>query len=417
MFSPAIPCGAPPFCAPDKPPGPLFPVERTWVAFAAAAMLAACTPPAENVKPPRPALVFTIGPGGGTDADVYPGEIRARHESDHAFRIGGKIVSRLVDQGARVARGQALAKLDPLDTKLGADAAQASVAAAETEATFAEAEYKRFKDLFNKGFVSQSALDQKLNVANAARARLESARAQANVSQNQAGYSTLFAEFDGIVTQVFAETGQVVGAGQTVLRVANPADKELLIWAPESKIGDFRSHGKPSLIRDVRVATTSNPTRYYAAKVREIAGAADPVTRTYPIRISLIRPDESVQLGMSGFAVTASATQADRISVPLSAVLVKGNASAVFRIGAGGKLSLVPVEVVQFTETAALVRGPLQRGDTIVAAGVHKLREGEVVKPLADPRVTGDGKVARIADEPDAARAAALGAVPPITFR
>ncbi|MBL8512894.1 MAG: efflux RND transporter periplasmic adaptor subunit [Betaproteobacteria bacterium] len=331
--------------------------------------------------------------------DVYPGEVRARQESDHAFRVGGKIVARLVDPGARVARGQALARLDPSDTKLTADAALASVSAAETEAQFSEAEYVRFQDLFKRGFVSQSALDQKLNVANAAKARLESARAQARVSQNQAGYTTLTAEFDGVVTQALGEAGQVVGAGQAVLRVANPANKELLIHVPESKIAEFRTLARGAAAKETRVAMTSEPARTFHARVREIGAAADPVTRTYPVRLSITQSGEAVQLGMSGFAVLANPSATDTLHVPLSAVLVKGNQSGVFRLSKEGKLTLVPVTVVQFTETAAIIKGTLAQGDHIVAAGVHKLKEGDVVKPLDDPRITGDGKVAVIPDD------------------
>jgi RND family efflux transporter MFP subunit len=382
----------------------------TSLTVCVACLASACQKAGETAPAPRPALAFTIGTTAGADADVYPGEIRARHETDHAFRVGGKVIARLVDQGARVAKGQPLAKLDPQDTRLAADAAQASVAAAETEASFALAEYKRFQDLHNKGFVSQSALDQKLNVANAARARLESARAQASVSQNQATYTTLVAEFDGVVTQVFAEAGQVVGAGQPVLRIANPADKELLIFVPETKIGEFRANARTGGMREIRAATSSEPGQQFAARVREIGAAADPVTRTYPIRLTLVKPGEHVQLGMSGYAIVAGNGASDAVQVPLSAVLVKGASAGVFRIGAEGRLALVPVSVVQFTETRALVKGPLRSGDTIVAAGVHKLREGEVVKVLSDPRITGDGKVAFVPEPPGARVASSVPA-------
>ncbi|MBL8519191.1 MAG: efflux RND transporter periplasmic adaptor subunit [Betaproteobacteria bacterium] len=333
------------------------------------------------------------------ETGVYPGEVRARQESDHAFRVAGKIITRMVDPGARVARGQPLAKLDPSDTKLAADAAQAAVAAAETEAQFSDAEYTRFQDLFKRGFVSQSALDQKLNVANAAKARLESARAQARVSQNQAGYTTLAAEFDGVVTQAFGDAGQVVGAGQPVLRVANPADKELLIHVPESKISEFRAVARSAASKEIRVAMTSDPTRLFPARVREISAAADAVTRTYPVRLSIQQAADVIQLGMSGYAMLANPVSSGEVHVPLSAVLVKGNLSGVFRLTADGKLKLVPVTVIQFTETSAVVKGPLAAGDRIVAAGVHKLKEGETVKPLDDPRITGDGKVAVIPAE------------------
>ena len=369
------------------------------IVLVAVMQLAACTKDVETTQVVRPALAFKIGASSGVDAEVYPGEIRARREADHAFRIGGKIISRLVEQGSVVRRGQALAQLDPQDVKLGADSAGANVNAAATEATFADAEYQRFKDLFNKGFVSQSALDQKLNVASAAKARLEAARAQAHVSTNQASYATLTAEQDGVVTQVIAEAGQVVAAGQAVMRIADPAEKELSISAPESKIADFRRLGaKAAPVRDLKIATWANPDKYYAAKIREVSGAADPITRTYAIRITLQNADENVQLGMSAYAVFVGANEEGAIAVPLSALYVKnsatGTVTGVWQIAADGKVSLKPVTVIQYRENAALIKGGVKIGDLIVAAGVHKLREGEIVKPITDPQVTGDGKVA-----------------------
>ena len=243
-------------------------------------ILTGCAKHEPAAPAPRPALAYKIKAGAGSETEVYPGEIRARIEADHAFRVGGKISQRLVDAGAMVKKGQPLARLDPQDVRLAADSARAQVAAQKTEAEFAGAELKRFKDLFAKGFVSQSALDQKINVANAASARLDAQRAQASVSINQAGYATLVAETDGVVTQVMAEAGQVVAAGQAVMKIANPKDKELVITIPESKLGDFKTASKSDLA-GLKVALWSQPGKYYAAKIREIAGSADQVTRTY----------------------------------------------------------------------------------------------------------------------------------------
>jgi RND family efflux transporter MFP subunit len=380
-----------------------FPAKRSYASVALISLivgaLGGCENDAETANRVRPALAYRISDNSGVEADVYSGEIRARREADHAFRISGKMVARFVEQGGVVKRGQALAQLDPQDVKLAADSARANVNAAATEAAFAAAELNRFKDLFTKGFVSQSALDQKLNVANAAMARLEAARAQSSVSSNQAGYATLTAEHDGVVTQVMAEAGQVVAAGQAVLRIADPSEKELSISAPESKIADFRRLGATGApVRDLRVATWSQPEKYYSAKVREVSGAADPLTRTYAIRITLQNADENVQLGMSAFAVFVGANMADAVAVPLSALYIKnssgGMVTGVWQIGADGKVSLKAVTVIQYRENAALIKGGVKAGDVIVAAGVHKLREGEVVKPIVDPQVTGDGKVA-----------------------
>ena len=371
----------------------------------------------------RPALAYKIPPGGGTDIDVYSGDIRARYEVDHAFRVGGKIARRLVDAGATVKRGQPLAELDPQDVKLAADAARSQVTAQQTEADFAEAELKRYRDLFAKGFISQSALDQKSNVANAARARLDAQKATASVSLNQAGYATLVAQTDGVVTQVSAEAGQVVAQGQSILKVANPNELELAIAIPESRIGEFRGANRgansgansgtnlganpganlgtnlgTNQARPIRVHLWSNPDVFYPGRVREVSGAADAVTRTYAVRIAVDAGksnNDAIGLGMSAFAAFVGNIEPGTFAVPLSALYANGKSTGVWQINADGKVSLKSVTVIQYRETNALVKSDqVKPGDTIVAAGVQKLRDGEVVKPLIDPQVKGDGKVA-----------------------
>jgi membrane fusion protein, multidrug efflux system len=345
----------------------------------------------------RPALAYKITAGNGADIDVYSGEIRARIEADHAFRVGGKMIKRLVDAGASVKRGQALAQLDPQDVKLTSEAARSQVNAQQTEADFAEAELKRFRDLFSKSFVSQSALDQKINVANAARARLDAQKANANVALNQAVYATLVAEMDGVVTQVMVEAGQVIAAGQAIMKIANPREKELIINIPEAKIGAFRQEivAKNNAKRPIRVHLWSSPEKFYAATIREIAGAADTVTRTYTARIAITNENEAMALGMSGFAAFEGASTQGAIAVPLSSLYVKGTVTGVWQISTDNKVSLKPITVLQYRETTALIRAAtLKVGDSIVAAGVHKLLEGEVVKPIIDKEVKGDGKVA-----------------------
>ena len=357
--------------------------------------LGGCTKQDTNPVQARPALAYKIPPTSGVDSEVFAGDIHARVEADHAFRVAGKIAQRLVDAGAVVKKGQALARIDGQDIKYAADAGKAQVAAQQTEAEFADAELKRFQDLFGKGFVNKSALDQKVNVANAAKARLDAARAQSSVSINQEGYATLTAETNGVVTQVMAEAGQVVAAGQAVMKIANPQEKELSISVPEAKLGEFK--GKGAVPRELRVALWSNPGKYYKAKIREVGGAADPVTRTYAVRVTLLEIDDAIQLGMSAYAVFAGANEADTLAVPLSSLYVRDKTTGVWQIATDGKVALKAVTVIQYRETSAVIKatnGSVKPGDLIVAAGVHKLREGEVVKPILDPVVTGDGKVA-----------------------
>lgn len=383
--------------------------RATLIGVASIFALASCQQPELTTQAPRPALAYQIKAGAGAETELYAGEIRARFEADHAFRVGGKIVQRLLDTGVKVKQGQVLARLDPQDTKLASDAAVSQVAAQKTEADFAENELTRYRDLFAKGFISQSALDQKNSLANAAKARLDAVRAQAAVSINQAGYATLVAEMDGVVTQVFAEAGQVVTAGQAVMRIANPKEKELAISAAESKLADFRKvFAQPGVPANLRVALWSQPGKYYSARIREISAAADAVTRTYAVRLSLQNPDEAIQLGMSAYAVFAAANETNTLTVPLSAIYVKGDptgdpkrdTAGVWLIAADGKVSLKAITVLQYRETTAFIEpaaggvGGIKAGDLIVAAGVHKLREGEIVKPIIDPIIKGDGKVA-----------------------
>ena len=376
--------------------------------------LGGCTKQDTNPVQARPALAYKIPPTSGVDSEVFAGDIHARVEADHAFRVAGKIAQRLVDAGAVVKKGQALARIDGQDIKYAADAGKAQVAAQQTEAEFADAELKRFQDLFGKGFVSKSALDQKVNVANAAKARLDAARAQSSVSINQEGYATLTAETNGVVTQVMAEAGQVVAAGQAVMKIANPQEKELSISVPEAKLGEFK--GKGAVPRELRVALWSNPGKYYKAKIREVGGAADPVTRTYAVRVTLLEIDDAIQLGMSAYAVFIGNNEADTLAVPLSSLYVRDKTTGVWQIATDGKVTLKAVTVIQYRETSAVIKasnGSVRPGDLIVAAGVHKLREGEVVKPIVDPVVTGDGKVALApasiaAPEPEQKQALAL---------
>jgi RND family efflux transporter MFP subunit len=356
-----------------------------------ALLLTACSKGEDQPAVVRPVLVFEIGKGAGMEADVYAGEVRARVETDLAFRIGGKMVARLVDQGASVKAGQPLARLDPQDVKLAADAAHAQVNAADAEYRFAEAEMERYRSLLQKGFISQSAFDAKQNAYDAAKARHESARAQAAVILNQAVYATLIASQNGIVTNVMAEAGQVVAQGQPVMRIANPAEKEVAISISESKISEFRAALQS---QQLLVTLSAQPGKTYPARVREIGAAADTATRTYPVRVSIPAADADVIIGMSANVAFVNATAGDVIAVPLSAILQQGDSTGVWRIGVDNKLFLQPVTVVKFRENAAIVKGNLKPGDKIVAAGVHKLREGLLVKPVTDPYITGDGKVA-----------------------
>ena len=212
----------------------------SWLLCTAVALLAACAKPAPVPEGPRPVQLMQVKVGGSAASSVFAGEVKPRHEIDLGFRIGGKVIGRSVDVGAHVARGEPLAKLDPADVALQAEAQKAAVAATETEYRYAKAEFDRYENLFRQKFISESALDQKRNALDANRAKWEQARAQLSVTQNQAGYATLVAPDSGTITAINVEAGQVVTAGQTVMKLAREDEREVAISVPESRISELR---------------------------------------------------------------------------------------------------------------------------------------------------------------------------------
>jgi RND family efflux transporter MFP subunit len=346
----------------------------------AALLLAACGNGKVQQEPVRPVLTQVIVAGAGATRDVYSGEIRARTESDVAFRVGGKLVARPVDAGARVKRGQLLARLDPEDARLAAQASGAQLASAEGDFALARAELDRHADLLARKFISQSAFDLKQNAFNAARARVEQARSQAAISSNQAGYTTLVADADGVVVSVAAEPGQVLAAGQAVLRLAHSGEKEVVVTAPESQLARFKVGSA------VAISLWSDPGKLFSGRVREIAGGADPVTRTYAVRVSAINPPAEVQLGMTANVIFASSPDASLVLVPLTALARDGANAAVWVVDPkASRVKLRPVTVGQYREDGATITAGLDPGDIVVTAGVHKLRENQPVRHAAAP--------------------------------
>ena len=215
------------------------------LAIAAALLLSACDSPPPPVAVPLSVLVREVGQDVAVPLTVYTGEVRARHETDLSFRVGGKLVARLVEVGDRVRPGQLLARLDPQDLRLSAEAARDQLVAAEAERSLARAELERARQLLAKKFVSEAVLDSRVTAVDAAEARVRQARAQSELSSNQAAYSTLRAEQPAVVLAVLADRGEVVGAGQAVLRTAHETEREVLIHVPEGRIGSI-SPTRPS---------------------------------------------------------------------------------------------------------------------------------------------------------------------------
>lgn len=350
-------------------------MTRLLLAMPLLLLAAACGNGKTVVDTPRPVLTQTVVPGASATREVYSGEIRARHETELGFRVGGKLVARAVDAGARVKRGQVLARLDPEDARLAAQGAAAQAAAADGDLALAKADLDRHADLLAKKFISQSAFDAKQNAFNAARARVDQSRSQAAISANQAGYTTLVADADGVVLSVSAEPGQVVAAGQPVLKLAHTGEKEVVVNAPESQLARFKV-GQPVLI-----SVWADASSVFMGRVREIAGGADPVTRTYAVRIAASNPSEKAQLGMSANVVLNSGEDPTLVLLPMSALAREGANAAVWIVDpASSKVKLRSVVLGQYREDGVTITAGLHPGDVVVTAGVHKLRPDQVVR-------------------------------------
>jgi multidrug efflux system membrane fusion protein len=341
--------------------------------------LAACSPPPPPAPPVRPVQLVEARPATGLAAAAFAGEVKPRHESELGFRIPGKVVARYVDAGSRVTRGQPLARLDPADVGLQADAQRAAVSAAQNEVTFAEAEFERYENLYKQKFVSASALDQKRNALDTNRAKLAQARAQLAVTQNQASYATLSAPEAGVITSVQAEAGQVVAAGQTVMKLAREDEREVAIAVPESRLGELKAAAA------LGVVLWADRTRVYPARVREIAPSVDPVTRTFAVRVAVLQPDAALQWGMTANVVLQGA-DIPGVVVPLTSIHREGDRPAVWIYDPQTQqVALRPVTIAQYREDGAIIGSGLAPGERVVAAGVHKLLPGQKVRPYEGP--------------------------------
>lgn len=337
-------------------------------AIPAALLVLACgeKTPTDTAQPTGPKLVraFVAGADAAPESSRYSGEVRARHEAQLGFRVGGKMIERLVDAGAHVKAGQPLARLDPADARLAA-------AQAEAGAALAAADLGRTRELRDKNFVSQAALDARVTAA-------KSADAQAQLARNQAAYTTLTADAPGVVAAVLAEPGQVLAAGQGAFRIARDGEREAAIALPEAALPTIR----PGSAAEVRLWADG---RTYAGNVREIAPAADPATRTFAARIAIKDAEPDLPLGMTA-TVNFPQQRTARIVVPLAAIFQQGNRPAVWLIGKDDAVELRPVEVERYADQGAILRGGLREGERVVAAGAFRLTAGEKVRIAEDAR-------------------------------
>ncbi len=349
-------------------------IHKVYCIFALSVLLVACSKPAPTEEPVRAVKVLTVAPQGMTAGADYAGEVRARVESRMGFRVAGKLVKRQAEIGQRVRPGQVLAQLDPQDYRLAAEATRAQLLVATTNRDLAGAEYKRYKDLKDQNFVSGVELDRREASWKAASAQVEQVQAQLAAQGNQSAYTTLVADVAGIVTAVEAEPGQVVAAGTPIVRIAQDGPRDVLFSVPEDLLKSLTTGSAV----DVKPWSAGAPSR---GVVREIAALADPVTRTYLVKVAL---DSSASPPLGSTVTVAPQALSTRglpvIKLPTSALKQDGKTSAVWVLdGTSMTVKSQPVQLVAADGNDVVVGGGLTPGMQVVVAGVHVLSEGQKV--------------------------------------
>ena len=343
--------------------------------FLGSLALAACDPMiAQPAAPVRPVLVTPVHYEAQVSDRSFVGTVRPRIESDLGFRVAGKVSKRLVEVGTRVEAGQPLALLDEVDLALQAEQAAAELRAATGVLAQASAAETRARELRQKGWSTDAQLDQAKAAGDEARARLNRAERSVELTKNSLSYATLVADAGGVVTATLIEPGQVVAAGQTAIRLARLAEKEVVVAIPETLLTRAKSG-------EAQVSIWSNPDKRYTARLRELAPSADPATRTYLAKFSLSEAGDEVQLGMTA-TLTLSDPARDRVArLPLSALFNQGEGPSLYVADAkSGALTLKRVSVKSFESNDVLIRDGVEEGANVVALGVQKLDPGQKVK-------------------------------------
>lgn len=306
---------------------------------------------------------------------TYSGEVRGRYESQLAFQVTGKIIKRNVELGSTVKAGDMLMQIDPRDLQQTVIGTSAQVYSAESQLKLAESNLYRYRQLYAQNAISRAQLDQYENAYEVAQAAVRQATAQYAQGANQLDYSLLYADKNGVIAAIAAEAGQVVSAGQTVITLVQDGEREVEISVPENRIEEIRN------AHQLTVTFWALPQVTVEGKIREIAPMADAITRTYKVRISLVNPPPQIKLGMTA-GVSLDGTGGSHqtvIMVPLSAIYQTNDTPHVWVVNAH-VATLRPVQVGSFGSTQVQIVAGLNPGESIVTAGVHKLREGQTVR-------------------------------------
>jgi RND family efflux transporter MFP subunit len=352
-------------------------LKRTLLLMGLALALAGCKNETAKAPEIRPVRTVVVDPKPIEDDRSAVGEIRPRYESDLGFRIAGKLISRAVDVGVSVKKGDILARLDTADNTNRLRSAESDVTAAKAVLIDAQGAESRLRQLLASGTTTQANYDAALKNLRSAEAKLDAAEAALNLAKDQLGYADLHADFDGIVTAVGAEAGQVVNAGQMIVRLARPAEKDAVFAIAESA---FREKRPESERPEILVALLSNPNITTDGVIREISPVADATTRTFQVKVTLKDPPLEMRFGGSVVGHLKTST-APVVVLPGGALFDKDGKPAVWIFNAAdGTVSLKAVAVARYETDRVIISDGLAKGDIVITAGVNRLREKQKVR-------------------------------------
>lgn len=343
------------------------------LAIPLAALLAACSPEAPPAEVIRPVRTVELRYDAAREANRYAGTVRARHEVNEAFRVGGKIAQRQVEVGQVVRAGDVLAIIEDSDYKLAADAAQQAAAAAASMARQAESDHQRLAALKTDGSVSESADEQARTAALTAKANAQAQARQLELALNRLKYTVLRASRGGVVTEVRFEAGQVVAEGLPVVTIAGDGEPEIVVDVPEDQVATFRK-------AQFKATLASAPGETFDVVLRELSPQAAAQTRTFRARLKPASA-RALPLGATATLLAERAlAQTQVAAIPASAITQSNGQPAVWVVrstqeDAAATVELAPVQVSGYANEQVFVSG-LAAGTHIVTAGVQKMSPG-----------------------------------------
>nr|WP_244195920.1 efflux RND transporter periplasmic adaptor subunit [Paraburkholderia susongensis] len=354
------------------------------VALAGTVALAACSKKEAAAPAPRPVVAVAVhADGEALQAASLPGEVQARYSTPLSFRVAGKIIERRVRLGDVVKSGEVVALLDPADAQKNATSTQAQLDAAQHNLVYAQQQLGRDKAQAKENLIAPAQLEQTTNAYAAALAQRDQAQQQAALAKNQLQYTTLVAGHAGFITAEQADTGQNVTAGQAVYNLAWSGDTDVLCDVPESALTAF------AVGQNASVTLAALPGRKFNARVRELSPAADPQSRTWRARLTLIDAGPDVRLGMTAdvtpaLPLAAAAAAHGVFTLPVTALFHDSRQPAVWVVrAADNTLELRRVTVIRYNERTIVVSQGLKDGESVVLQGVHTVSAGEKVRAIA----------------------------------